>query len=270
MLANYHTHTRRCGHAAGEDRAYVETAIARGLKVLGFSDHVPMPFPDGHESNFRVPIRLLEDYVKSVLALRDEYKDQIDVRLGFEAEYYPDLFEGMLELLGPYPVDYLLLAQHFNDSGEAVYNPSMARSPAALKRYVDMVIAGMETGRFSCVAHPDLICFEGSERVYQKEMVRLCARARELDIPLEINILGLRMGRCYPCDRFWPLVKEQGCRVVLGSDAHDPNDVAEPEQVRRAMAYAARFGLTPEREIPLKRPFQAEKRRSLKEHAVSS
>ena len=54
MLANYHTHTTRCGHAVGEDREYVETAIRRGLKVLGFSDHVPMPFPDGRESRFRV------------------------------------------------------------------------------------------------------------------------------------------------------------------------------------------------------------------------
>ena len=31
MIANYHTHTFRCGHAKGEDRAYVETAIERGL-----------------------------------------------------------------------------------------------------------------------------------------------------------------------------------------------------------------------------------------------
>ena len=103
MLANYHTHTTRCGHAVGEDREYVETAIRRGLKVLGFSDHVPMAFPDGRESRFRVPIRQLEEYVTSVLDLRAEYKGDIDVRLGFEAEYYPDLFESMLALIAPIP-----------------------------------------------------------------------------------------------------------------------------------------------------------------------
>ena len=27
MYANYHTHTKRCRHAAGEDREYVEAAI---------------------------------------------------------------------------------------------------------------------------------------------------------------------------------------------------------------------------------------------------
>ena len=255
MIANYHTHTFRCGHAKGEDRAYVETAIERGLQVLGFSDHIPMPFPDGHESGFRVPRRLLDDYVESVLALRDEYKGSIDIRLGFEAEYYPDLFGSMLHMIAPYPVDYLLLGQHFNDSGEAVYNPDMADDPRELARYVDMVIRGMETGKFSCVAHPDLFHFEGAEQVYRQQMTRLCRRAKELDIPLEINILGMRTGRCYPCDRFWPLAKEWGCRVVLGCDAHDPEDVAAPEQLKLAMAYAARFGIEPEERIDLARPF---------------
>lgn len=38
---NYHTHTSRCGHAVGEDEEYVINAIKSGIKVLGFSDHVP-------------------------------------------------------------------------------------------------------------------------------------------------------------------------------------------------------------------------------------
>ena len=81
MQRNFHTHTARCGHAVGEDRAYVETAIARGLHTLGFSEHVPMPFSDGHESRYRVPMRLLDDYVTSVLSLQKEYRRQIDIRL---------------------------------------------------------------------------------------------------------------------------------------------------------------------------------------------
>ena len=255
MLANYHTHTFRCGHAVGEDREYVETAIRRGLKVLGFSDHVPMPFPDGHESRFRVPIRQLEEYVTSVLDLRAEYKGDIDVRLGIEAEYYPDLFESMLALIAPYPVEYLLLAQHFNDSSETVYNPSRPGSRGALSTYVDRVVAGMETGKYTYVAHPDLFHFTGPDRVYEAEMARLCRSAKELDVPLEINILGLRTGRNYPNDLLWPLVKAEDCRVVLGCDAHAPEDVADPDQLQAAMAYADRFGLTLEEQIELIKPY---------------
>jgi len=46
MIANYHTHTPRCNHATGEERAYVEQAIKKGLKILGFSDHTPYIFPE--------------------------------------------------------------------------------------------------------------------------------------------------------------------------------------------------------------------------------
>ncbi len=254
MIANYHTHTYRCRHAVGEDREYVEYAILRGLKTLGFSDHVPMRFADGHVSNFRVPLGQLEDYVNSVLSLREEYRADIDIRLGFEMEYYPDTFRDTLDLIRPYPVDYLLLAGHFNDSSEAVYNPAMAQDRAALRTNVDRIVTGMETGVFTYVAHPDLFCFEGPEEVYRAEMTRICETAKALDIPLEINVLGLRTGRCYPNERFWPIAKALGCRVVLGSDAHDPRDVAEPVMLQRAMAFAARFSIVPEETVALRRP----------------
>ena len=118
-----------------------------------------------------------------------------------------------------------------------------------------MVVAGMETGKYSCVAHPDLFYFAGPDRVYQREMARICRRAKELDVPLEINVLGLREGRCYPNDLFWPLVKAEGCRAVLGCDAHRPEDVADPGQLKAAMAFADRFGVVPEAQISLRKPF---------------
>ena len=57
MKHNYHTHTTRCNHAEGEDRAYIENAIQGGLETLGFSDHAPYFFPDtDHYSVFRMKI----------------------------------------------------------------------------------------------------------------------------------------------------------------------------------------------------------------------
>ena len=49
MIANYHTHTKRCKHATGEDREYVEAASETGLKILGFADHCPWIYPDKHD-----------------------------------------------------------------------------------------------------------------------------------------------------------------------------------------------------------------------------
>ena len=73
MIANYHTHTWRCRHADGTEREYVERAIEGGLKILGFSDHSPYPFPDGYDSGMRMRLDQVEGYVDTVLALKKEY-----------------------------------------------------------------------------------------------------------------------------------------------------------------------------------------------------
>ena len=255
MVFNLHTHTARCGHAIGSDRAYVETAIAHGLKTLGFSEHVPMPFPDGHESRYRVPLRMLDDYVTSVLALQAEYRGQITIRLGFEAEYYPDLFPAMQALLRPYPVDYLLLAQHFVDSSERVYNAGPQINEDAFRLYTDRCLMAMQTGCFTYLAHPDLFFFLGRAKTYRQEVTRLCSGAKELHIPLELNLLGLREHKHYPSPKFWKIAGALGCPVVFGCDAHDPKDLADPDNLSEAEAFAKRFGIEPLPEVPLRKPF---------------
>ena len=46
LKTNWHTHTKRCGHAKGTDEEYVLEAIAAGVKSLGFSDHACYKEPD--------------------------------------------------------------------------------------------------------------------------------------------------------------------------------------------------------------------------------
>ena len=82
MIANYHTHTWRCMHASGTEREYVEKAIEGGLKILGFSDHTPMPYSGGYVSNVKMRPDQLEDYVDTILKLKDEYKDDIEIHIG--------------------------------------------------------------------------------------------------------------------------------------------------------------------------------------------
>ena len=45
MRYNLHTHTKRCNHAQGEDREYVEAAIKAGIKTLGFPTTVRSSSP---------------------------------------------------------------------------------------------------------------------------------------------------------------------------------------------------------------------------------
>ena len=83
----YHTHTARCHHAVGADEEYVKAAVDRGVRVLGFSDHAPMPYPGGYVSYYKMTPDELEGYCSSLLHMREKYKDRIDILIGLETEY---------------------------------------------------------------------------------------------------------------------------------------------------------------------------------------
>jgi histidinol-phosphatase (PHP family) len=108
MDANYHTHTFRCGHARGSDEQYVKAAIDAGFKILGFSDHAP--YPGIHIPSDRMDMDQLDDYYNSLMMLRDRYKDHIDIKIGFEIEYFPFLEDHYRFLLER--ADYLIVGQH--------------------------------------------------------------------------------------------------------------------------------------------------------------
>lgn len=244
MIANYHTHTFRCHHATGTERQYIETGISRGLKTLGFSDHVPYPFPDGYESGYRVFKKDLPDYIETLEKLRIEYKDDIKILIGFESEYYPKYFDDMLKLIGQYDYQYLIMGQHFidNEIDNNTYLGVPSSDLGLLHRYVCQVLEGLSTGRFAYLAHPDVLNFLGDDEEYRQEMLTLCQGCKRMNIPLEINGLGISTGRCYPSDRFFKIAAEVGCDVILGCDAHNPGAVADPETERRSLALAERTG----------------------------
>lgn len=250
--ANYHTHTRRCHHAAGTEREYVESAIKGGLKVLGFADHSPMPFPRGYRS-FRMDMDELGGYCNTLLALRKEYRHDIEIRIGLEVEYYPALFGKLMDYCRDYPVEYFILGQHYrgNEINDIYYN-SRTWDASLITDYVDQIIAGLESGHFLYLAHPDLInYFDDTDPVYQSEMRRLCVRAKELSVPLEINLLGILDDRHYPHDRFFAIAGEVGNEVVFGSDAHFPQHICVPWVLDKAQALVERHHLTRLETLPL-------------------
>lgn len=254
MIANYHTHTPRCNHAEGTEREYAESALAAGLEILGFSDHSPCVFPGDYYSWYRMKLPELEDYVRAVLTLRQEYAGRLEIPLGLELEYYPGIFPSLLPILRDQPLDYLLLGQHFigDEMGEP-YSGNPTADPSVLERYCDQVIEGMQTGLFTYLAHPDLIFFTGDDRTYRGNMRRVCREARECGIPLEWNLLGMTKGRNYPDRRFWELAAEEGCACVLGWDAHKPTAMEDTQTLNAALTRIHTLGLELLDTVPLRK-----------------
>lgn len=256
MKVNYHTHTWRCGHASGTEREYIEYAIEMGYRVLGFADHTPYPFPKDYESEIRMKMEQLEEYADTIRKLKHEYQGEIEIRLGLETEYYPAYFPELQRAAKKNQIEYFLLAQHFlgNEIGE-YRSCEPTEDVRILKRYCSQLIEGMKTGYFTYVAHPDLIHFIGDSSVYEQEMRKICRQANQLELPLEINFVGLSLKRNYPDERFWRIAGEEGCAVVFGVDAHNPGEILKTEAVQAAENLVKKYNLHLTEEISLRQPW---------------
>ena len=185
---NYHTHTMRCKHAVGEDKEYVEAAIAAGIQELGFSDHIPMPVDDERMNRIRMSRAEVDDYMDSILSLKREYRNDISIKVGFEGEYYAPLFHDQMKLLEQYPYDYLILGQHFLEvDGEGEYTGWESKDKKWITTYVDTCVEALETGAYSYLCHPDLIHFIGDDAYWDMEMRRLCLYCKEKNIPIAMT-----------------------------------------------------------------------------------
>lgn len=259
MIANYHIHTKRCRHATGEDEEYIQKAIAEGIKVLGFSDHAPFIYPAGYESYYKMTPDESWEYFSSLRALREKYSDKIKIHIGYESEYYPELWDETVKFWeSTNKPEYLILGQHFVTEEYAknlVHSSTGTNRDDMLALYVDKVISGIETNKFTYVAHPDVINFAGDARVYEREMERLIKSACEKDIPLEINMLGLFEKRNYPNEAFWEIASQYRPRVILGFDAHEPWRVADKKEIQNTLDFASKYDLEIIDEIDLVNPF---------------
>ena len=198
-LANYHSHTPRCLHAAGTEEEYVLQALRAGYEILGFADHTPWPYKTDFVAGMRMRLSELDGYIQTVRALRDRYADQIRIRLGLECEAFPEFDPWLREIREEKGIEYFILGNHY-DTNDEHHGAYFGRCTDAHQAhcYAETTIAGMESGLFVYLAHPDLFLesyprFDGDAKRVCRE---LCEAAKRLNMPLEYNILGfLRAGR---------------------------------------------------------------------------
>lgn len=257
---NYHTHTYRCGHANGTEEEMIDAAIKIGIEDLGICCHVPLPHYRFHliksipairsiksivslafafikqGPNMRMPYKSIDEHLNEVSQCQEKYKDQIHIYKGFEAEGITEYFDYYQSLLDENKVDYLILGHHFHK--HCIHSDYFGRENLTKKdlyNYCNDIEKAIESKLFSYVAHPDLFLMGYHDYGIDMQTVtrRICEKAKEYNIPLEINAGGMRKGLqkindeevyLYPNIHFWKIVCEVGNDVILGFDAHDPTD----------------------------------------------
>ncbi len=279
MKTNFHTHTFRCGHATGDEEDMIKSAIDTNIEILGMSCHVPLPHYRRHlirgikyafsnkkvfktwltamklgGPNMRMAYKYKTTYEDNIRQAQKKYKDKIKIYIGFEAEYFKEYLPYYQEMLTSGEIDYLILGQHFDSySIASKYYGRSNINHAAIEKYKDDVIAAFETKLFSYLAHPDLFMIgkvhwdSFCERITRE----ICNKAKETNTPLEVNGGGMRRGKRkvdgewvyqYPNTHFWDIVGEIGNDVVLGLDAHAPEEIND-EMLQDLHAFAKEHNL---------------------------
>jgi histidinol-phosphatase (PHP family) len=213
---------------------FVEQAQTRGVDEIGFTEHMyyfhQVEALLGHPYHRSRVAHDLDDYCSVIAAAKDR---GLPVKLGLELEWLPGRDGELVEILAPYPWDYLLGSVHLID-GEAV---DMEPGPWASmpvedvwRRYFEALGDLAQSGLADVLAHPDLVKIFGrrpATDAVDECHERAAAAIGGADVAVEVSTAGLRkpVGELYPDAGFLARCRERGAGATLASDAHVAQDV---------------------------------------------
>lgn len=234
----FHVHTYRCKHAGeDEDHQYVEQAIKLGAQKIIFTDHAPFP---GNPFGGRMDIEELPEYIDDLERLREKYKKHILLEIGLEVEYLPSFEEYYRQLVQNEKLSYLVLGQHMYEHSKGVYSfqdSSEVKNQTEAYGLCDAMVAGLKTGYFRVLAHPDR-AFKRMKHWsvdLEKAAEQVIRTAIATNTIIEQNLSSYKAGRKKRHYRpeFWELLEfiaaeepERWIQVIRGLDAHAAKEIS--------------------------------------------
>ncbi len=250
MFSDNHVHTPFCPHGTNEKMEdYIKTAIEKGLKQLTFTEHAPLPITDPTpEQNSSIKEEDVELYLNKAKELKERYKHDITIHIGFEIDYIEGYEEQTLAFLKAYPdtIAHSILSVHFLKLAEDNYycidydkddfigklkEVSYARLSKSYEETLHKALSlpfGEWTPR--TIGHLTLIYKfkKAHEETDSINWTSVLNRAKENDYTLDYNFAGLDKPYyqdVYPSESIVLEAMALGIPLSYGSDAHHPSEV---------------------------------------------
>ena len=254
QFEDWHTHNSLCKHAVGTIKDYVKKAIELNLNVIGVSDHFPYEYlsseipslEDIPYEGYAMPTNNLESYILQLDELKEKYMNQIHIRTAFEIDFFKHQDHILNKYLKGYlnKLDYILGSVHvlFGKAGVFAFDDGRFLNKykeydgndEIYMEYYDslQVMINSPTFELDIVTHFDLPK-KFDKRIEDKDMImgkvnETLELVKKHDLTIEINTSGLRkkVKEQYPHIDIIKKIFELGIPILLGSDAHKPEDVA--------------------------------------------
>ena len=256
MIVDYHMHLRRPGvdceevdHTPAAILPFLETAAARGVDEIGFTEHVYYFRQTAeiwiNEYERERCVYDLDAYCDAVL---DAKRQGLPVKLGLEVDYVGERQERLTELIAGYPWDFLLGSVHYIGDVAIDQEPGiwgLHSIEESWRRYAQAFGELAESGRVDVLAHPDLPKIFGRRpdppAVLAELHEQMADAAAAADLALEISTAGLHkpVGELYPDMELLRACVDRGVPITTASDAHLPANVGRDFDQALALAREA-------------------------------
>ncbi len=230
IIEDLHLHTHISKDSVQDGEKYVIEGIKRGIKYIGFSDHLDLDPTDKDYGYYNY-----EDALKDYDRLNKKYNRKVGILLGLEVTYQSGLEKSIRENTQGKRYDYLIGSVHRLEgftiagvSGLPFFEEKKER--AAYKMYFEEMEKLVQMNYFQIIGHFDVIKrfgvrFYGKFRPskYKSIIENILKEIVKQGIVIEMNSSGLRQPprEPYPSKEILEMYRDMGgTEITIGSDAH--------------------------------------------------
>lgn len=254
IIADQHLHTSYSTDSEASMKDMVEKAISLGLKQINFTDHNDFGFPEikGYENP---PFVLnVDSYLYSLLSLREQYKDIIQIGFGIELGLMQSVFRQNAVLTRSHDFDFIIASIHLVRNIDT-YDKSLYEGKTvneSFNEYYDTLLNNIKQFQnFDVLGHLDCLTINLPNKEtgyyyldYLDKTDEIFNILIENEKGLELNTKALARGlnNPNPCPDLLKRYRELGGEIItIGSDAHSPEGIASHFNVAEDILKACGF-----------------------------
>jgi histidinol-phosphatase (PHP family) len=242
LPGDYHTHSYLCNHAIGYLEDYINSAMHLGLPEIGLSDHFPMYLLPKQFHKYAMKKKDLNGYIIETSKLKMKFQSKITIKRALEVDYYTAVFPEYKGAIEPIlsELDYIIGSIHgITWNGIVIPMDSSFSLPDDFNKnetdslyfkYYQELKKLVETNFYDILGHFDVIkklslpIIEYS--IIWESILKVLDSLEKSDMAVEINTSGLwKQSKLFPEPIIIQELIDRNIPLVLGSDAHKPDDV---------------------------------------------